>query len=67
MDWKLEQKRREKLKSSRSIEADNNVNIVGEMERSFVQIFGAGVHAVFSERKGQAGDHVKRSEILDTS
>lgn len=64
MDWKLEQKRREKLKSSRRVESDNKVNIVGEMERDFAQIFGADAHAVFSGRKGQAGDHVRRSEIL---
>lgn len=64
MDWKLEQRKREKLKASRRMESGDSVNIVGEMERDFAQIFGADAHAVFSGRKGQVGDHVRRSEIL---
>lgn len=61
MDWKLDQKRREKNQAMANKEAAQNVNIVSEMEREFEQIFG-GINAGFFRSRGQAGDPVRRNE-----
>lgn len=64
MDWKLNQQRRKKNQASINNELSKSVNILGEMERDFSQIFGgnenAGSGYGFSRR--QAGDPVRRSE-----
>ena len=40
MDWKLERQRREKKLVKEGAAAAQGVNIFGEMEREFAQIFG---------------------------
>lgn len=62
MDWKLEQQRREKKQAVGKIESARNVNILGEMEREFTQIFGGAGNSVFVNRCRQAGDPVRRVE-----
>lgn len=61
MDWKLDRQRREKKQEIDKKEPAEDVNIVGEMERDFEQIFG-GVHAGFFSSRGKAGDPVRRNE-----
>lgn len=62
MDWKIEQQRREKKQAVGKIESARNVNILGEMEREFAQIFGGTGNSVFVNRCRQAGDPVRRAE-----
>lgn len=62
MDWKLEQQRREKNQHVGKKESALSVNILGEMERGFAQIFGEAGNAGFTRSQGQAGDPVRRSE-----
>lgn len=40
MDWKLERQRREKKLAKEVAATEQGVNIFGEMEREFAQIFG---------------------------
>ena len=67
MDWKLGQERRNKIKAAKKTGIDQSINMMVAMEREFVQIFGAGSHAAFSDRPGKAGDHVRRSELSHDS
>lgn len=62
MDWKIEQQRREKKQAVGKIESSRNVNILGEMEREFAQIFGGSANSVFVNRCRKAGDPVRRAE-----
>lgn len=62
MDWKLEQQRREKKQAVGKIESARSVNIMGEMEREFTQIFGGAGNSIFVNRCRQAGDPVRRAE-----
>lgn len=63
MDWKLEQKRREKKRAVGKIDSAPDINILGEMERGFSQIFGGTGNPVFVNRCRQAGDPVRRTEL----
>lgn len=63
MDWSLEQKRQEKMKVSKKPGGDKNVNMMVAIEREFAQIFGTTTTATYSDKRGKAGDHVRRSEI----
>jgi len=67
MDWKIEQQRREKKQAVGKIESAQNVNIMGEMEREFAQIFGGTGNSVFVNRCRQAGDPVRRVESFRQS
>lgn len=63
MDWKLDQKKREKRQAMLKNISSPDVNILGEMERDFAQIFGGNGSAGFFSSRGKAGDPVRRSEI----
>jgi hypothetical protein len=64
MDWKLEQKKQEKMKVTKKTGGDKSINMMVAMEREFAHIFGAGSNAEPSVRRGKPGDHVRRSELV---
>lgn len=62
MDWKLDRQRREKRQTLGKTDPAQSVNILGEMERDFTQIFGGTDSAGFFCNRGKAGDPVRRNE-----
>jgi hypothetical protein len=62
MDWKLDQKKREKKQAMIKAVSAESANILGEMEREFTHIFGGTANAGFFRNRGKAGDPVRRNE-----
>jgi hypothetical protein len=58
MDWKLDRQRRERKQTLEKKESAQSINIFGEMEREFTQIFGEGRKVGFSPGPDKSGNAV---------